>query len=201
MMFYSQYQPRLASFCIALVALTLLASSVAGNRTTVEQQQADLLEALASAPTQLDGGIAEDAVWQFWFDQSPTTQARDLLDAAIERREAYDFEAAEELLTKLIEIAPDFAEGYNQRAFVRFLRERFDGSKSDLEITLRMNPEHFGAWAGLYHIYSRGGEQSKAFDMLQKAVTIHPWLKERGGLPETKWPEAYRKIHEADGSI
>lgn len=194
-------QSRSVSFCLALVALTMLSVGFTDDGSTANEQQVLLLDALANAPTQLDGGIAEDAVWQFWFDQSPTPQARELLDAAIERREAYDFEAAEEILTKLIEMAPDFAEGYNQRAFIRFLRERFDESKSDLEKTLSMNPDHFGAWAGLYHIYSRGGEQSKAFDMLQKAVTIHPWLKERSGLPETMWPEAYRKIHEAEGSI
>jgi len=179
---------------------------VTGNEANVvyeksDEQIATLFENLANAPTQLDGQLAENAVWQHWFDQSPTPQARALIDAALERREAYDFEAAEDYLDKLIEDEPDYAEAYNQRAFIRFLRENLEESKADLEITLSMEPNHFGAWAGMYHIYIRTGEQEKAFANLVKAVSLHPWLKERGALPKTMWPERYRKIHEPGQDI
>ncbi len=165
------------------------------------EKKAALFDALANAPTQLDGQLAEGAIWQLWFSQAPTPEARGLLDAAIERREAYDFEAAEALLDKLIETEPDYAEGYNQRAFIRFLREKFVESKADLEVTLAMEPSHFAALAGLFQVYSRLGETELALANLAKAVSLHPWLKERGGLPKSMWPERYREIHDPGQSI
>lgn len=165
------------------------------------EEKALLFDTLAKASTELEGQLAESAIWQFWFNQAPTAEARVLLDAAIERREAYDFEAAEAFLDRLIETEPDYAEGYNQRAFIRFLRENFVESKADLEKTLSMVPKHFAALAGLYQVYSRLGDQDRALANLAKAVSLHPWLKERGGLPRTMWPKRYREIHEPDQEI
>ena len=61
-------------------------------------------------------------------------------------------EAAEHHFDKVILSAPDYAEGYNQRAFIRFLREDYDNALADLEIVLELEPNHFGASSGLYHI-------------------------------------------------
>ena len=55
------------------------------------------------------------------------------LDTGRERREAYAYDEAEENLDKVVELAPDYHEGYNQRAFVRFLRENYEGSLPDNE--------------------------------------------------------------------
>lgn len=167
----------------------------------VAEKKAILFDNLANASTLLDGQLAESAIWQYWFNQAPTAEARGFLDAAIERREAYDFEAAEAHLDKLIETEPDYAEGYNQRAFIRFLRENLAESKADLEKTLAMMPNHFAALAGLYQVQSRLGEQDEALANLAKAVSLHPWLKERGGLPKAMWPKSYREIHEPGQDI
>jgi len=165
------------------------------------EENALLFNTLANAPTQLEGQLAESAIWQLWFNQAPTAEARSLLDSAIERREAYDFEAAEALLDKLIETEPDYAEGYNQRAFIRFLRENFVASKADLEKTLTMVPNHFAAFAGLYQVHSRLGDREQALVNLASAVNLHPWLKERGGLPRSMWPKRYREIHDPGQEI
>jgi len=186
---------------ISIFAGFIHATEESPSRILTDEQVDTLFESLANAPTQLDGQLAENAIWQNWFNQAPTVEARGLLDSAIERREAYDFEASEQILDKLIKLAPDYAEGYNQRAFIRFLRENFDGSKADLEVTLKMKPNHFAAWAGLYQVYIRTGEQEKAWDNLIKAVTLHPWLKERAALPKAMWPNHYRKIHEPGQDI
>jgi len=170
---------------VALVMMLVQSVSLATDDSIVDDRsalQSDerllvLYDQLATAPTQLEGRLAEDAIWNYWFDQSPTTEARSLLDAAIERREAYDYEAAEEHLNKLIALAPDYSEGYNQRAFIRFLRENYEESKIDLEKTLSMDPQHFGALSGMYHVHSRLGDQERAFTFLAKAVTVHPWIK------------------------
>lgn len=160
-----------------------------------------LFDNLYSATSALEGQLAEDAIWQFWFDQSPSAEVRISLDAGMERRLAYDFEAAEQLLDVVVESAPSYAEGYNQRAFVRFLRENYDGALSDLEAALSIEPKHFGAMSGLFHVLLRQNRQKAAYDMLQQAVDVHPWLKERSSLPKELWTDRYRAIHQPGQEI
>jgi len=38
-------------------------------------------------------------------------------------------------------------------------------------------------------------------DVLRQAVTIHPWIQERGALPKDMWPEAYKQLHEEGQEI
>lgn len=155
-----------------------------------------LFENLANAENELEGRLAEESIWQFWFSQSPSPDVRASLDAGIKRREAYDFEAAEHHLDKVVESAPNYAEGYNQRAFVRFLRENYNDAQTDLETALELEPNHFGAMSGLYRILQRQNRQKAAMKMLQLAVDIHPWLKERSALPKALWPKSFRDLHD-----
>lgn len=180
------------------LAMTFPIFTVAANsdkHSTNESEKKALFENLYRAENEQEGRIAEDAVWRFWFDQSPTTTVRTYLDAGIERREAYDYEAAEHHLDKVVQSAPEYAEGYNQRAFVRFLRENYYDAKTDLEMALKLEPNHFGALSGLYHILQRQDKRDAALNMLKLAVEIHPWLKERSALPEEMWPKSYRNLH------
>ena len=183
-----------------LLALSL-ATAHADEQSAEETEKRMLFDTLSSAESEQAGRSAEGAIWQFWFDQSPTADVRASLDAGIERREAYDYEAAENHLDKVVESAPDYAEGYNQRAFVRFLREKYDNAQVDLETALELEPDHFGAMSGLFHILRIQNRQEAALGLLRQAVTIHPWLQERGSLPEAMWPESYRKIHKPDQEI
>ena len=164
-------------------------------------ERAELFDALSSAKTEMEGREAEGAVWSFWFEQAPSEEVRRLLDAGMERREAYDYEAAEAFLDEVVALAPDYAEGHNQRAFVRFLRENYSDAQTDLDRALELEPDHFAAMSGLYHILSIQNRQDAALGLLKQAVAIHPWLRERSALPETHWPESYRDIHKGDEGI
>jgi len=173
---------------ICLLPVTLSADS--------ESTKARLLQKLATANNESDGRIAESAVWEFWFDQAPTAEVRTSLDAGRERIQAYDYEAAENHLDDVVEKAPNYAEGYNQRAWARFLREKYSESLTDLEKVIELEPHHFGALSGMYHILRLQNRTEAAFSALKRAVAIHPWIQERGALPKDQWPDAYRKIHE-----
>lgn len=182
---------------------TLADTNSADKKNVAEQnqQKAALFDDLANATSELEGRHIEDAIWRIWFDQAPTPEIRGWMDAGIERREAYDFEAAELAFDKVVEAAPDYAEGYNQRAFIRYLRENITESQTDLEKTLELEPNHFGAMAGLFQVLFRQQRQEAANRVLQQAVTVHPWLKERSALPKALWPERYRRIHSPDQEI
>ena len=163
------------------VACFVAAPSVSPAETTSERER--LFEALKTAKTEREGRLAENAIWNWWLDQAPTREVRASIDHGMKRRESYDFEAAEEAFDEAIEKAPDYAEGWNQRAFARFLRDNIDGALSDLEKAVELDPDHFAAWSGMYHVLIRMGRPEVAVAALSRAVTIHPWLKERGMLP------------------
>ena len=190
---------------LALLLLLPMMQAVSdtSNQTNIQIQEVktQLLERLANAESQQAGRSAEDAMWQFWFSLSPTTEIRQLLDKGIERREAYDFEAAENYFDQVVKSAPDYSEGYNQRAFARFLRENYSASLTDLEKALELEPDHFGAMSGMYHILRIQNRHQSAMDLLRRAVTIHPWLQERGALPKDQWPESYRALHDPEQEI
>jgi len=171
-----------AFFLMLFVGFSLPASIAQADSVAAQEALSELLDSLANADTELEGRTAEDAIWTHWFDQSPNADVRAALDAGIERRKAYDYEAAEEHLNQVVEMAPKYAEGYNQRAFVRFLRGEYSDSQTDLEQALELEPRHFGALAGLFHILRIQDRQDAAYSALKQAVTLHPWLKERSSF-------------------
>ena len=94
-----------------LAGLLVLASAVqaagANNQCDVK---AGMFVQLAGAKTESAGRLAESVIWEYWFDQSPTTEVRSLLDRGRERREAYDYEAAENLFDQVVDQAPKYHE-------------------------------------------------------------------------------------------
>jgi tetratricopeptide (TPR) repeat protein len=163
------------------------AQSLASPRAELGER---LFRALAAASTEAEGRAVEDEVWRFWLDLAPDARIRALVDEAMRRREAWDLAGAQELLDEAVSAAPGFAEAWNQRAFVRFLRDDLDGAEADIHAVLALEPRHFGALSGLFHVLMRQGRSEAAIASLERAVKIHPWLKERSMLPPD--PDATR---------
>lgn len=189
---------RLSAGKPILTILILLVCSLAiaiDSARASESEKAELFDKLLSATNETQGRAAEDQIWQYWMNQAPNTEVRALLDRGMQRRQAYAYEEAEALFDQVVELAPDYAEGYNQRAFIRFLRENYTESLTDLETVLQLEPKHFGAWAGMFHVFRNQSRLEESLNMLKKAVEIHPWIQERHGLPEPMWPAHYRKLH------
>ena len=183
---------RRRNFLVHTAALAIAVAYPAALLADTAGQRERLFTTLKAAKTEREGRAAENAIWQWWLNQAPTPAVRKAIDHGMERRESYDFEAAEAAFDVAVRDAPDYAEGWNQRAFARFLRDNNDGALSDLEMAVQLDPEHFGAWSGMFHVLFRMGRPSVAFSALSRAVTIHPWLKERGMLPPD--PDAGRPL-------
>lgn len=168
----------------ALIALTPF-SAFADDATALAEERAALFEALANSKTQEIGKAANDAIWELWII-APDADAQALLDAGIRQMASYDNAGAIEILTKLIDYAPDYAEGWNQRAFAHFRMENYDKSLEDIAQTLEREPKHFGALAGKARILILQGRAKLARETLERALEIHPWLAERILLPEVE---------------
>lgn len=94
-------------------------------------------------------------------------------DEAMERQ---DMDTALTFLNDLVRLAPGFAEGWNKRATVYFLRDDYRRSMEDIARVLTLEPRHFGAYAGLGIILDRLGDKKGALQAYRRATEIHPHL-------------------------
>lgn len=88
-----------------------------------------------------------------------------------------DYALALDLLDVVVVMEPSFAEGWNRRATVHYMREDFGKSLVDIERTLALEPRHWGALSGLAVIQRRLGFEAEALDTYKQVLEIHPELE------------------------
>ena len=91
-----------------------------------------------------------------------------------EAMEGGDVQLAIEHFTALTDHAPEFAEGFNARALAYFTAGLYGPALQDIQQTLILNPNHFGALSGLGAIYEQSGKEKQAYDAYVAARAIHP---------------------------
>ena len=118
---------------------------------------------------------AEQALWSIWF-RSGDKSVDDMLRKGAGYIKQEQYMEAIDLLTEITHIAPEFAEGYNQRAIAYFMLEEWEQSIDDCQKVVALNPVHFGAFAGMGQCYLRLDNLREALNAFQQALEIHPSL-------------------------
>jgi tetratricopeptide (TPR) repeat protein len=90
---------------------------------------------------------------------------------------AGDIDGGVATFTRIIELKPDFAEGWNKRATLYFLAGDMRKSLADCDEVMKRNPYHFGALAGYAQIYIRLEQYERALDYAHRALAINPNLE------------------------
>ena len=80
------------------------------------------------------------------------------------------------LFVNLSESDPNWAEPINKIATIRYLQGDLYGSIRDIQLTLELEPRHFGAIAGLAQINLALGRYTDALKNLDFAIDIHPYI-------------------------
>lgn len=136
----------------------------------------------AQSDTEAAEFVAE--IWRQWM-VSGKREVDILMQRAIDGMQARDFGLASLLLDEVVDQAPEFAEGWNRRATLRYMMGDHKGSLADIEKTLTLEPRHFGALAGRGLIYIATEDWQSALEAYRAAVSINPYLVERNRvLPE-----------------
>ena len=86
-------------------------------------------------------------MWDIWA-KARDEAAQEILDRGLRKRAAQDFRGATEDFEALIAYCPTYAEGYNQRAYVRFILQDYAGALTDLDQAIHLSPNHMAAQAG-----------------------------------------------------
>ncbi len=134
-----------------------------------------LFAALEGASNTADARLIEQRIWNVWaeiddpdsallLEQGNAAMASRLYDVAMTR---YD---------ELIEREPAFAEAWNRRATLHFIRGDFRASVLDIQKTLDLEPRHFGALSGLGLIYMSLEENEAAIRSFEAALDIYPFM-------------------------
>lgn len=117
----------------------------------------------------------QNEIWAIWT--SSGSPSMDLLMArAMKAMELENFELALWFLNDLVRLAPDFAEAWNKRATVHFLRMDYGRSIADIQRTLALEPRHFGAISGLGMILERLGDKEGAMKAFRRGLEINPHM-------------------------
>ncbi|MGJ8628989.1 MAG: tetratricopeptide repeat protein [Sulfitobacter sp.] len=169
------------TFILAVLAAPAFAECPAPADTSAE-----LLNLFAKANAAANANVGRRVsgeMWQLWL-RAPDEAAQEVLDAGMGRRDAFDFAGAITEYDRLIAYCPDYAEGYNQRAYVRFLREDYETALGDLDTALDLQPHHVAAQSGRALTLMKLGRLAEARAQLLIAVENNPWLSEAALLAD-----------------
>ncbi len=139
-----------------------------------------LFDDLRRDPKQASANATARMIWREWSESG--SRSIDLLmkwaSKAMSKR---DYPKALDLLDQVVVLAPDYAEGWNRRATLYYTMSDFGNSISDIELTLALEPRHFGALSGLAVILQRVGNNKAALETWYRVLAIYPANKQAQG--------------------
>ncbi len=149
----------------------------------------DLFVALSKTTQEYQAKQIERLIWSSWLT-SEDEQVNAIMEKLSQARSEQDYEAALDYSNQIIELKPDYAEGWNQRATMEFLLGNYDKSLADIVETLKREPRHFGALSGRAFILLKQNKTRQAIETINHALRIHPFLNLRHLIPNIKKSEA-----------
>lgn len=166
-----------------MIALAVAAAqSAAADGCPVAPDHTAALDGLYAevqrAPNEMIARNFSSQMWELWLE-APDEPSQMMLDEALRAMRISDYLRAEDRLNTLVSYCPFYPEGYNQRAFVNYLRGDYAAALPDLDQAIALNPRHTGALTGKALTLIALGREDEAQPVLKDAVALNPWLGER----------------------
>jgi tetratricopeptide (TPR) repeat protein len=155
--------------------LAFLAAGVSGVPARADSRLDQLFERLKAAADPREAQTIEAAIWQAWLDPRDGG-VNSLMRLGLDAQQRGDLYGAFALFDAIVNLKPDYAEGWNRRATILFQMGRLEDSRKDAEKTIALEPRHFGALSGLGMIALRLEQPDRALDAFEKALAVHPHL-------------------------
>lgn len=148
------------------------------ERPDARQRALDLLFGqLAAAESAEEGRALEGAIQALWL-QSGSPSVDLLMGRGLDALHEEDYDRAYFYFDEVVTLSPGFAEGWNKRATIHYIREDYASALRDIEQTLRLEPRHYEALAGLGIILEELGDKKGALDAYRRALALDPWLRD-----------------------
>lgn len=133
----------------------------------------ELYDHLAAVNSEADAQPITEAIEKLWlYSGSDTVNL--LMDRSLKAVAEKRPELALQLLDAVTELAPDFAEGWNRRAYVFYTQNDYERALGDLRRVLALEPNHFKALDGLAQIFKETGNKKAALKAYKELMQINP---------------------------
>jgi len=154
--------------------LAALASPALADQT--DERLPALFEQLETAPDAVSSALIERAIWEIWLE-TDDERVGTLMATGTSFLGLGRLEDALAAFDRMVETAPDFAEGWNKRATVHYLLGDYEQSLSDIETTLSLEPRHFGALSGRGLVYIRLQDLEQALVAFEETLAVGPAIE------------------------
>jgi tetratricopeptide (TPR) repeat protein len=164
---------------VCAIFTVLLAVGAPARADQADERLPPLFAALTAADSVERVAPIEREIWSIWLQPPRGSGVAVAMNRGLTAMMYRRHDEALEAFDVVTRLAPDFAEGWNKRATVRYLVGDYEGSVADIERTLALEPRHFGALSGLGLIRVAQGRPVEALEAFEAALAIHPFLAMR----------------------
>ncbi len=144
--------------------------NTAGERTKLLE---NLYAYLATAEDEKQAQPISQAIERLWlFSGSDTVTL--LMDRSAKAIAEKNHDLALKFLDAVVDLAPDFAEGWSRRAYVHHLRNDVERMVGDLRRCIALEPNHYRAMEFLGLILRETGQKKAALKAFERLLEINP---------------------------
>lgn len=160
-------------------------------KTPAEREKAlnDLYALLATSETEDSAKAIAEGIERIWLNSGSATVDL-LMQRAMKAVAEKKLDLAVTLLDRVVDMAPDYPEAWNRRAYAHFMREDTERALGDLRRALALDPHHFKALDGLSQILRELGRKKVALAALRQLLEVHPY-----------WPNAKQAVDELERDV
>lgn len=155
---------------------------------SAQSAQKNILDKLFDRLVKIDdlnkAEILEKKIWSVWIEHPNDIRLTEKLEFGTELMQYGDYNYALKVFDNIILTDPQWSEGWNKRATVYFLMNKFTNSLDDIDKVLSIEPRHFGALSGQARIFIKLQKYEKAIKSIEKALEFYPSFKSRELIPE-----------------
>lgn len=182
----------LRRFALGTVFALLVCAPAAADQNAKNLDR--LFEELAAAEYPMTAQQLEREIWRAWLEAGDE-KVNEAMKSGIRAMSGGRIDEAIRRFTEVVEMAPEFAEGWNKRATAYYLNGEPAMSMRDIQKTLSLEPRHFGAISGMGLIFLQQGDEESALDAFEEVLKIYPLAPGAG-----KHAERLRKKLEGRGA-
>jgi tetratricopeptide (TPR) repeat protein len=133
----------------------------------------DLYAHLATASDEDASKPFAEAIERIWLTPGSDTVSA-LMERAMQSVGQQRNDLALQLLTSVVDLAPDYAEGWNRRAYVFYTEGDYERALGDLRRVLALDANHYKALDGVGQIMRQLDRKPQALKAYEQLLAVHP---------------------------